>query len=68
MRGKDSIGERRSLVTKTPDAFERRTAVPAVVNRSLYTARRPISTPVDVSALGPFLARRPDLTERRHAA
>jgi hypothetical protein len=65
MRGKDSIAERRSLV---PDAFERRTAVRAVVNRSLDTAGRPIWRPTGVSALGPYLVRRRDLTERRHTA
>ena len=68
MRGKDSIAERRSLVTKTPDPFERRTAVRAVVNRSLDTAGRPIWRPTGVSALGPYLVRRRDLTERRHTA
>jgi carbamoyltransferase len=52
-------------------AFERRTALPVVVNTSLNTAGRPMvddprdalecfgSAPVDALALGPFLVRRP---------
>jgi len=52
-------------------AFERRTALPCVINTSLNTAGRPMvddprdalelfgSAPVDLLALGPFLVRRP---------
>jgi hypothetical protein len=66
--GKDSIAEPPSLVTRTLDALRRRTGVRADVNKSLDTAGRPISTPVEVSALGPYLVRRTDFTERRHMA
>lgn len=66
--GKDPIAERPCLVTRTLDALDRRTGGRAVVNKGLDTADRPISTPVEVSALGPYLVRRTDFTERRHMA
>ena len=59
------------LVARLLEQFERRTAVPLVVNTSLNTAGRPMvddprdalecfgSAPVDALALGPFLVRRP---------
>jgi carbamoyltransferase len=68
------------LVALILDAVERRTGIPVIVNTSLNTAGRPMvddprdalecfgSAPVDVLALGPYLVRRRDLTERRHAA
>jgi carbamoyltransferase len=58
------------LVARMLAAFERRTALPVVVNTSLNTAGRPMvddprdalecfgSTPVDALAIGPFLLRR----------
>jgi len=62
--------ETEPLVARMLRAFERRTALPVVVNTSLNTAGRPMvddikdalecfgSTPVDLLAIGPFAVRR----------
>src|SRR6266699_314767 len=62
---------REPLLARMLDRFTERTSLPVVVNTSLNTAGRPMvddprdvlecfgSTPVDLLALGPFLARRP---------
>ena len=63
--------ERTPRVARMLRAFERRTAVPVVVNTSLNTAGRPMvdspadalecfgSAPVDALVMGPFIVRRP---------
>jgi carbamoyltransferase len=63
------------LVASMLEHFERLTGVPVVVNTSLNTAGRPMvddprdalecfgSAPVDALAIGPFVVRRPALTE-----
>jgi carbamoyltransferase len=62
------------LVARMLEHFERRTALPVVVNTSLNTSGRPMvddprdalecfgSAPVDLLALGPFVIRRPEVT------
>jgi carbamoyltransferase len=62
--------EAEPLLARMLEAFERRTAVPVVVNTSLNTAGRPMvddprdalecfgSAPVDALAIGPYLVRR----------
>jgi carbamoyltransferase len=67
------------LVASMLEHFERLTGVPVVVNTSLNTAGRPMvddprdalecfgSTPVDALAIGPFVVRRPALSERTRA-
>ena len=64
------------LVASMLSHFERLTGVPVVVNTSLNTAGRPMvddvrdalecfgSSPVDALAIGPFVVRRPALTEK----
>jgi carbamoyltransferase len=64
------------LVASVLEHFEALTGVPVVVNTSLNTAGRPMvddvrdalecfgSSPVDALAIGPFVVRRPALTER----
>jgi carbamoyltransferase len=63
------------LVARMLERFEARTGVPVVVNTSLNTAGRPMvddprdalecfgSAPVDLLAIGPFVVRRPAVTE-----